>query len=151
MTAIREQVLAALKARLETLLPAVSGLAVYRNRRSPMAAPALDVRDGSQQTDSGNVQMKRNLMSVTVAGYVEANSDDEIGPALNDLYGRVIDVLEADTSLGGVAFDLREQGLDVDLETNADGAPLEKPAAWFYLSIDIEFTTSQGGSGQLAP
>jgi hypothetical protein len=157
MTAIREQVLAALKVRLETLLPAVPGLAVFRNRTKGITAPALNVQDGPQQKDSSIVAMQRTVMSVAIAGYVEATSDEEIGPALNDLYGRVIDALEADVTLSadlsgnGPAFDLREGGLDVDLGTDADGAPLETPAGWFYLTVEIEFTTRQGGSGQLAP
>jgi hypothetical protein len=151
MTAIRERVLAALKLQLETLVPGMPGLSVFRNRTKGMPAPALNVQDGSQQTDTGIVQMKRNTVTATIAGYVEAATDEEIGPAVNDLYGRVIDALEANTSLGGVAFDLRELGLEVDLGTDADGAPLETPAGWFYLTVEIEFTTRQGGSDQLAP
>lgn len=157
-TAIRELVLAGLAARLETLIAGNPGLKVYRNRRSVTEAPALIIRDGAQRTDANNFGLKRHVMTPVIAGFLTADSDDEIGPALNELYRQVIDALEADRTLGatpgtGPAVDVRESGLDLDLEEEAaDGeADLKHAAGAFYLTVEIEFTTRQHAAGEVGP
>ena len=154
MVALREQVLAALKARLETLIPGMPGLVVYRNRRASVpAARALIVKDGPHQTSNDVTGMKRHTMTALIEGRVQAASDDDVGAAANELYRLVIDAIDADVTLGvvpilGPATDCREVGLDFDIE---DEAGTLQANAWFYLSVEIDFSARPGDSGTLAP
>ena len=157
MSAVREQSLAGLAVRLGTLIAGWPGLQVFRNRRGVLPSGSLAFRDPPQASDVGQTGMKRHTMTVVIGGFLEADSDDEIGPLLNELYRRVIDALEADTTLGatpgaGPAVDVRELGLDTDLEEAADGdTSLKRASGSFYLSIEIEFTTRHGAAGSIAP
>lgn len=133
MTApVREQVLAA----FFTALQGLAGVTVERNRNrevAPEMMPALVMLDGGQrrQDETG---LARYAMQVDVEGYVLAASDSGLGPALNDLYARTVAAALADSTLGGVAVDVREGELDVLIVREAG-----RPAAGFNLTFEIEF------------
>ena len=129
---VREQVLAALLARLQTL----PGVTVERNRNrevTPEMMPALVLLDGGQrrQEETG---LARYVAEADVEGYVLAATDAALGSTLNDLYARAVAAALADPTLGGLAVDVREGALDVMI-VRENG----KPAAGFSLTFEIEF------------
>jgi hypothetical protein len=154
MTAVREQVLAALKTRLETLQATIPTLKVYRNRRTQLdEAPGLAIEDGAQATQPDQVRIKFHTLQPIIEGYVTAATDDEIGAAGNELYRRVIDAIEADVTLGatpgsGPAIDCRERELRFELVKGEDAKTAE---CFFSLELDIDYATKHGAAGELGP
>jgi hypothetical protein len=149
MTAIRELVHANLKALMETLVPDVPGLTVWRNRRAPLeAAPAIAVEDGPQQTNVDQVGFKFHTAQPTIEGYCTAPTDEEIGPVYNDLYRRIVNKVEADPTLGGAAVDCREAGLDLEI---VKAAASKQAECFFAVKFDIDYTTAQGDAGAPGP
>lgn len=145
MTTQREIMLAALKTRIETLIAAVPELKVYRNRSAAMKdAPALNVIDGGHSVETEQTEFKMFYLGATISGLVTADSDEQLGAAANELYGRVIDALEADTSLGVDASDVIERNLEFELESE----DAKKPTAWFHLGVEIQFTTARVNASQ---
>ena len=132
MIPVREQVLAAFFAKLQTL----AGVAVERNRNrevTPEMMPALVLLEGGQrrQDETG---LARYVAEADVEGYVLAATDAALGPTLNDLYARAVVAALADPTLGGLAVDVREGALDVMIVRESG-----RPAAGFSLTFEIEF------------
>lgn len=132
MIPVREQVLAAFLARLQTL----PGVTVERNRNrevTPDMMPAIVLLDGGQrrQDETG---LARYVAEPEVEGYVVAATDAALGPALNELYARTVVAALSDPTLGGLAVDVREGALEVMIVRETG-----KPAAGFSLAFEIEF------------
>lgn len=153
MTAVREQVLAALEKRLRTLQAGDPTLKVHRNRRAQLDEPnSLALEDGPQSTQADDsTGFKIHLAQPTIEGYVTAPTDAEIGPAINELYGKIVAAIELDGTLAdlaggeqpgdGPAIDCLEAGLKVQIVKNADAKQAE---AFFDLEYSVEYTTAQG-------
>jgi hypothetical protein len=140
---IREQVLAALAARLAAELPDV---AVERNRDSAVTRyPALVIVDGDQTADHSTAGITQYTAQAATEGYAQTSTPAGLGPALNDLYGRTLAASVADPTLGGIAVDVREGEMTVVVERGEGG----KPTAGF--SLAIEFFTAPGGPFTAAP
>ena len=140
----REAVLNGLHVILCSLSGMLPELEIHRNRRAALThSPSLNLKDGSQSTDAEQTEYKNHVVRPEIEGFLQASSDLEIGPAVNALYGAIIDLLESDVSLGGVADDVIETGLQVEFDT-ADGA--KQASAWFTLSVDIPYTARRESS-----
>ena len=136
---IREQILAALMVRLGTLVAELPSLVVQRNPRHAITkAPTLVIREGAHTAETDQNVFTRYALSLEIQGFVETAEDADLGPAINDLYGRVMAVLLAEPSFGGLALDTREREFSVDIATMPG---LSEPAGWFSLGIEIEFLT----------
>ena len=136
---IREQILAALMVRLGTLVAELPSLVVQRNPRHAITkAPTLVIREGAHTAETDQNVFTRYALSLEIQGFVETAEDADLGPAINDLYGRVMAVLLAEPSFGGLALDTREGEFLVAIATMPG---LSEPAGWVSLGIEIEFLT----------
>jgi len=133
MTPIREQVFATIKTNLEAL----AGFTVLRNPRREVRddqMPAIVVFDGGQQSPALWSGSKQYIATATVEVYVTGEVED-LGPVLNDAYAQVVQAMEADPTLGGIALAV-EEGAMVEPET-----PLEE--GWApYMGAAVEFTVT---------
>lgn len=144
----REAMLSTLQVRLEALAAQVPGLRVMdRNFRGGLThSPSIVLRDGGQSTDAdGQTEYKNHTARPSIDGFVQAGSDAELGPAVNALYGALIDWLEADESLNGTADDVLERGFETELDLE-EGA--KQASCWFTLLLEIPYTSSRVDSGQ---
>lgn len=149
MTAIRELVHANLTSLMAELIPDVPGLTVWRNRRAPLqGAPAIAVEDGPQVTNVGQVGFKFHTAQPTIEGYCTAPTDEALGPIYNDLYRRIVNKVEANPTLGGVAIDCREAGMDLEIVKAADSKQAE---CFFSVKYEVDYTTAQGDAGASGP
>ena len=136
---LREQILVALVLRLGALNVEVPGLEIRRNPRHAITkAPTLVIREGAHTAETDQNVFTRYVLSLEIQGFVDAAEDADLGPAINDLYGRVMAVLLTEPSFGGLALDTREREFSVDIATMPG---LSEPAGWFSLGIEIEFLT----------
>lgn len=146
-TPIREQIAAAVK----TALSGIAGVTVYRNRTKEVpenAMPALVLVDGGHDSDqTQSPGHTAYALELTVEGYAKAADDDAIGPALNDLYGKLLAAVMADTTLGGLAIDIREGGMTMDSDRGDGRASL----GGFALTLYVDFWTSTGDPYTAAP
>ena len=147
MTAIREQILVAVKAKLVAIaVPA--NLKVFRNKTTDNDDyPSLVLMDGDHNVSSDQTQFPIYSMDFTVQGFVQSKSEDLIGGLVNELYGAVVTALTGDVSQGGLAIDTRETGMNVLFNAEDD----DKVTAAFDLGFTIEFATKYGNPGALAP
>lgn len=137
-TPIREQVIAAIAARLALL----TGVRVERNRDreiEPSMMPMLVLVDGGQSVDEGNSGIRRYVLRLAIEGYVAAPTSAGLGPDLSGLYARTVEQLLADHTLGGLAVDLREGDL---ADPVIDREPGHRPIAAFELSVEVEHLVS---------
>lgn len=133
MTPIREQVFATIKTNLE----AIGGFTVLRNPRREVRddqMPALVLFDGGQQSPALWSGSKQYTATATVEVYVTGATED-LGADLNDAYAQVIQAMEGDPTLGGIALHV-EEGAMVEPET-----PLEEGWA-AYMGAAVEFTVT---------
>ena len=95
MPALREQILAAVFAKLQSIA-SPAGLKVYRNKTTDVDAyPSLVLLDGGHEVLSDQTQFPRYRMSVGVQGYVRSKSEDLIGGLINELYVAIVVALTA--------------------------------------------------------
>ncbi len=137
-TPVREQVLAA----VATLLAAIPGVALYRNRTVPVATfPALVLRDGGMTPSDETLGFTDYRLRLDVEGWVSAGTDAELGPAISELHAAVVAALLADTRLGGIAVDLHEgETSDPEIDRGEGRAPV----AVFSTAFDVRFWTREG-------
>ena len=144
-TSIREQVLAAVAARLGT----IGGVTVERNRVEPVTAfPALVMIDGGHTVTEENAGLKLYASRFDVEGYVQTTTAAELGPSLSDLYAKTVAALMADRTLGGVAIDVREGELR---DPEIDRTPGHAPHAAFSLAFEVDYTTRPADPYQPGP
>ena len=144
-TSIREQILAAFLARLQT----IANVTVERNRVEPVEAfPSLLMMDGGQSVSEENAGVKLHALRVDIEGYVSAATAAELGPALSDLHGQIVLALMADRTLGDLAIDLREGELR---DPEIDRTQGHRPFAAFSLAFEIDYFTDPNDPYQPAP
>lgn len=137
-TALRETVVAALAAKLAAI-SAISGLTVARNlSKSPTHddCPLLVVREGTQRLHDEASSVKIYDATVEIEGYVTAASDALLGPAINELWGRALDALEADKTLGVAAV---VTGIEGDLAIEQDYESGHRPMLTFRLEWTVRY------------
>lgn len=133
---IREQVLAAVKSTLDNGL---SGVSIERNRMVEVAEyPAIIVRGGEMDTEFIDSHSRAHMMQLEIECFAQAASGEALEQALNQHYGEIVQALLADHTLGGVAFDVREQSLTPMSEMDAGN----KPTGAFLLVMEVEFHTT---------
>ena len=144
-TSIREQILAAFKARLDT----ISGVIVERNRVEPVTTfPTLIMIDGGQTLSEENAGLKLYALRVDVEGYVQGVATADLGPALSDLYAQTVKSLMADRTLGDLAIDVREGEMR---DPEIDRTQGHSPFAAFSLAFFIDHFTDPNDPYQPAP
>jgi len=144
-TSIREQILAAFLARLQT----IANVTVERNRVEPVADfPSLLMMDGGQSVTEENTGLKLHALRVEVEAYVGGATAAELGPALSDLHARAVLALMADRTLGDLAIDVREGELR---DPEIDRTQGHRPFAAFSLAFEIDYFTDPSDPYQPAP
>jgi hypothetical protein len=117
----REQVMVAVHALLSTL----TGVAVYRNRGDPieeMSLPAINIVDGDHDTDSGSMNQMNYVMTFDILIWAGATGGIVPATRVNAIWAQIVQVLVADSRLGGKVADLEEVGLlDTEIETDERG------------------------------
>jgi len=139
--AVRERILAALFARLQARLqPAGDGQAAVSCRRNP-GAPQ-DQRAAVDQYDGGHDVTYASDTGHSLFGLqVDLMLFSPDGPELNELYARVRDAIDLDSTLGELADDTRELRLAEPVPGNVPGHADIVAAP---LTILIEFRTRDG-------
>lgn len=148
---IREQIHAKIADMLDDGLPThfSGGITVERNRDAGVQRfPSVIVIDGSQTRDQPE-STGETLYTVfpIVEGHVQVETPAELGPALSELYGRVIQVLMADRKLGGLAIDMTEEELTVDIGRREG----QRPAAAFSIDLEVKFCTAEDDPYEIGP
>lgn len=144
---IREQVLVAFQAQLATITD-ITNLTVERNRVAVVNEfPKLVMRDGGHEVTEENSGLMGYRMTVDVEGYVAYDKNSNPGTDINALYSAVVETALADRTLGQLAVDITESGLDIAI----DNLPGNSPYAAFNTTFQIEFYTTPGDPYSLAP
>jgi hypothetical protein len=142
---IRERVISAVEAAMQTL----SGVTVERNRDTEVSTfPFINVLDGGQDPDYGTHGLTRYVMTVTLELFVSATTEAGLGPALNALYGQVVQALYADATLAGLTADRTEAALTEPDLSRAEGIGPTMGAA---LDVTLDYWTPFGDPFTLAP
>jgi hypothetical protein len=141
-TAAREQVMAALVAQITAYVGGAT--VVERNRDVPMdlraGAECVVVLDGDQAPSDEPAGMGKRMYdgTVTVEGYVRRATPALVGPALSDLYARTLKAAFTDRTLGGLAYDVTDGPLTVEVMRE----PGTAPGAAFSLELAVRYATS---------
>jgi hypothetical protein len=139
MTAIREQIFAA----IEALLQDIDGVGEVERMPSgdPASFPALHLfDDGHRPSDSGpEADAQLQALSVAIDGYVQGGDGAEAHAALNALYAAVIEALFPEPVLGGLAEEIEETGFSVTVAERANKRRLA-----FALQLTIHYATRRG-------
>lgn len=139
--ALREAVARAVLGRLRAALAPVP---VERNRRSTVhatEAPVVNFFDAGHTAEMPDYGETAYNFNIPIEATVSADTDDALGPAVNDLYIRTLDALMSEPTLGGLCQQLSESALDVRI---APAEESEDPLAFFSLDIVAEFHTADG-------
>ena len=115
MSTIRESILARLKGT--TLAGTTSvGARVFRSRAdkfTPEEAPALNVRADSETPTENAIGKVDADLRVEVQVYQRGTEPDRLAdPIVEDVHARMM----SDTTLGGLAFDITEEGTSWDID-----------------------------------
>lgn len=140
---IREQVVSGLFDILTAMTTGsptlIQDLSVERVRARPVTVadmPRLVVLEGTQIRDEETGAHKEIVATIPILGFVKAAGDAALGPAINDLYARTVEALEADKTLG-LAFVLWSG--EEDFEVEFDEEEGHAPAAAFTLSWEVRY------------
>lgn len=138
-TTRREAVLVA----LQTLLSGLADVDVVRNPPAPvdttqLAGARLDVFDGPHSSSIDEFGVNRHRMEIEIVATLRVEDPERAGSDVNALYGRVMQLLNANWTLDGNALDVREAEFVPDLPSPDDATS----SAGFSLSLDVEFTTT---------
>lgn len=126
------------------LISGVRGATVERNRRAEITADdavLLVLHDGSHTALLTDFQDTAYQMQLTIDAAVTGEYDEDVGPSLNALYAQVIEALMVDPTLGGIAVQIREDGLGIRVATIAES---QQPLGFFSLDVTVEFRTGDG-------
>lgn len=133
------------RAVLGRLRAALAPVPVERNLRETVhasQAPIVSFLEGGHTADIPDTGDVSYDMELPIEATVAAETDAELGAAINDLYGRVLAALMADPTLGGLCVQLTERSFDPRI------APVEEsqePLANFSLTLTAEFRGEGGG------
>jgi hypothetical protein len=138
---VREQALAAFFAALQAIT-GVYNLRVERNRDTEVTKfPTLVQIDGPQRAEHAFTGSVLYTATVRVEAYVQANETGlTTAQMLDQLYGKVVQALAADPTLGGKAVDVTER----DLDTDTDRAPGHAPGGALLCAFDVMYETAEG-------
>jgi hypothetical protein len=147
VTAIREQILAGIFARLQALAAERDAVDVYRDRGFAMSMPnqrAISLEDGGDISadDTRCLGCTFKTMDVVVQLRAVADDPDDIGTAINDLYSRVSAIVLGDYSQGGLAIDTHDGGQSV-LDKPVDENLPNLGAAEARFSVDYQHATGR--------
>lgn len=144
---IRERVLDAFKTKLDGIT-GVTGLTVERNRDVRVQEfPMLIMIDGGQQANLDNTGFTRYDMNIEVEGHVTASTPGGLGDAVNALYGKTVEAVMADVTLGSLSLDI----VEVSMEVEIDRGEGRKPYAAFLVTFQVTYFTEQGDPFTLGP
>lgn len=124
-TAIREQILATMFTALSDGFEAAYGTAaslMARNLRDDpdydTQLPAVIFHDGDQTRDEAREMPNADpwRMRVEVEAHAEAASEATLGSTANALYAALVTCLVADRSVNGLALDVIETDMSIDLD-----------------------------------
>ena len=145
-TSIREQVVDAVRSKLAAMATGsptlFEDLVVERTRGRPVGEddfPRLVIEEGEQDKTEETDNHKQFTASIPIMGFVKASADTALGPALNDLYARVVEALEADKTLG-LAFVLWSG--EGPLVSDADEEKGHAPGGSFTLDWEVVYQVS---------
>jgi hypothetical protein len=154
---VREQILAALAAKLGAIVTGGVAVTFYRNRRKAIAQgawPALNQIDGGHGAPEEVLTpgISQYTLDVELEGEVGATptaamTEAQLGPALSDLYAASLKAALADRTLGGLCIDIHEGALAVDPDRGEGKAP----AGAFSLALTIDFWTRNGDPYTIGP
>ena len=138
---VREQVLAAFFAKLEAIT-GVYGLSVERNRDTEVTGfPTVVQADGPVRADRLFSSTTTYTAQVDVEAYVQADATGKTREEqLDELYGKVVQAVTADPTLGGLAVDVQE----IELATRPDRTPGHMTGGALLASFEIMFETVEG-------
>lgn len=113
MTATRELIFEAVDTAIAAiaLAPFVSRMA----KGDPSHFPAINVVDGGQRVTEEEAQVTRYTLDLQIEGFVEDSGDAASHAALNELHAQVVEALRTEPLLGGLAEELLEGELMVDV------------------------------------
>ena len=144
-TAIREQIMAALKTALDAALP---GVVVERDRSIEVETyPAVVLLDGDHTIETLNHGVDDVAMQVMCEVYVEAATDAAVGPAYNDLQARVVAAMLADRQIAGV-LDIEEERTDEPALVRGEG---QQPTKVGTTDFRVHYQRLLGDPYTLAP
>lgn len=144
MTAIREQIFAAIEARLEAIASPVIGEVRRMPGGDPTRLPALFIFDQGDvaERDEEETDTMAFVMSVGIDGFV---SGDAPHSAANALYAAVVEALFPQPVLGGLATEIRIVRLDMAVAERAKDHRLG-----FGLELALHYHTRFGEPQQPA-
>lgn len=125
------------------------GIQVERNRDSAFQKfPAINVIETSEDTEAPeSTGFSGYVATVTIEGFVQVRTDAEIGPARNELLGRVQKVVMKNRQLQHLAIDITE-GSKFFAESRREN---QGPVAGFSVDFDIQYWTGEGDPYELGP
>ncbi len=129
---------------LGRLRAALAPIPVRRNPRETVhaeEAPVVGFFDAGHTADLPDTGETSYEMELPIEATVAADAEDELGAAMNALYGRVLGTLMAEPTLGGLCVQLSERAFDPRV------APIEEsttPLGTFSLSVQAEFRSLDG-------
>lgn len=134
------------------LPPLVSGVRVERNRDTQVQHfPTVNVLEGAldsgEESDRESTGATSYVLRVPIEMFVQTETSAALGPALNELYGRIVTLLKADRTLGGLAIDLREGASDPEIGR----LPNQRPVGARELMIAISFWTAEDDPYAVGP
>jgi hypothetical protein len=142
-TSIREQVLQAFQAKLETIT-GFSGLAVERNWDSDVVEfPFINIIDGDHDADNEFHDYTQYRMQVEVEAWhykPDSEDTDNIGTKVNALYAAIVQKALSDVTLGNLSVNIKELNRVTDLN-RGDG---QVPVGACSILFEIEFWTAVG-------
>jgi len=118
MTAVREQIFAAIEARLEAITTPAIGDVRRMPGGNPTQFPALFIFDQGEAAarDEEETDTMAFVMSVGIDGFVAGDAPHS---AANALYAAVIEALFPQPVLGGLATEIRIERLNMAVAENA--------------------------------
>lgn len=138
MTAVREQIFAAVEA-------ALAGVATEVQRMpsgdpSPDVASALHIFDGGQQPEEEEAGTSRWAMTVGIDGYVKSTGGGAAAhAALNALHADTVAAIFAAAPIAGVTDEIEEGGMTVMVAPRANTRFLA-----FSMDLTIHYATQRG-------
>lgn len=137
MTAIREQIFAA----MEASLVAIPGVQEVERMPSgdPAAFNALHLFDNGDEPDEGEAGTHRFVMRVGIDGYVSGSGGAAAHAAANQLYAAVVEALFVEPVLGGLASEIDIDSLQVLVAERANARRVA-----FSLDLSIHYATRRG-------
>jgi hypothetical protein len=137
VTAIREQIFAAIDARLEPLV--TDGEYARMPSGDPSKFPALHLFDQDDAVDEGEAGTTHRVLSLGIDGYVQEPGGAAAHAAANALYAAAIEALFTEPVLGGLAHEITEQRVQFTVAERAS-----KRRVAFSLDLTIHYATRRG-------